>query len=143
MVVHRNNNVKNSFLIRLYKKKFFIISSKSLFWRRTTPRSKVRVNVLARPNVFLNVLPRTNENECVFLYLGFYQNIKSLEKVLKKYLYKYTDIYTYYSYPSTCKYTKSSLWIVIWIPLTTCKMKWISSIIAKSLNKITILWYFQ
>ena len=44
----------------------------------------------------------------------------------------------YYSYSNSCKYTFSKLWIVIRIPLVTCKMKSISTIIAKSLNIITI-----
>ena len=33
---------------------------------------------------------------------------------------------------NTCKYTLSTMWIVTRIPLATCEMKWISSIIAKS-----------
>ena len=52
---------------------FFQLQNKKfvhkIFWRRTTPRPNVRVNVLARSNV----LAQTNENEIVLL-----RNYKSM-----------------------------------------------------------------
>ena len=55
------------------------------------------------------------------------------------YSYKYTYNYMIMStYSNSCKYTFSKLWIVIRIPLTTCKMKSISTIITICLNIITI-----
>ena len=59
-----------------------------------------------------------------------------------KYTYNYMIMSTYifyYSYSNSCKYTFSKLWIVIRIPLVTSKMKCISTIVAKSLNLITIM----
>ena len=58
--------IKNSYtfhFFQLHNKKNRLQNFRSLFWRRKTPRSNDRVNVLARSNV----LAQTNENEIAFL----------------------------------------------------------------------------
>ena len=85
MVVHRNNNLKNSFFscllmknaytfhfFQLYKKNLMNIFSSLQQQKKSTkfyvivfPRTK------SRSNVRVNVLARTNENDFVFYLLGY------------------------------------------------------------------------